>query len=135
MNWFDLLNIKIAAKTVAEPEVPGKIAPARGSGGTVSPPTAVGAFLTPQTFVAFPLASGLVAGIWRAIQSLLPNCGKSLWVGVGIAALVAFVGYLVSSADPRAEKNPTWQSRGVQIAITAGNAIYLYLAALGIKSV
>ena len=107
--------------------------PAPQSGGQPQI-TATSAFITPQSLVSFPLASGLVAGLWRAAQTLVPHYGSSPWVALGLALTVGAVIYVVSTSDP-ALPGPDARGRVTSLCIGAINCLYLFMAALGIQAI
>jgi len=130
MKAFDLFNASVSG-VPDEDTRPGEFAPSSGRRAPQSP--TVQTFVTPQSLVSFPLAAGLVSGFWKAAQVLLPEIGKSPWVGLAISLLVGGLIYLISSQDPRVVK--TTRDKWVQVGIGIINCIYLFLAALGIKVV
>jgi len=89
-------------------------------------------FITPQSLVAFPFASTLVAGIWTASHSLLHKLGDSPWTGLTIAMLVGSIVYGLSVSDRRVKLSAREKLVGLGIAIV--NCFYLYMAALAIKT-
>lgn len=91
------------------------------------------AFVTPQILAAYPFAAGLVAGFWQAAQALIGPAAKAPWVCFIIALAIAFLNYWVSASDPKLSLSARDKKIGFAFAIV--NAVYLLMAALGIKAV
>jgi hypothetical protein len=117
---------------------PGGLRPAgdepSGPSGTAS------SFITPQSLIAFPLASGLVVAFWKGIQVLWPatiekppNNGASYWTCFSIALLIALVNYVVSITDPKLVATRREKMLGCLFAVI--NGMYLFVTAIGIKAV
>lgn len=95
--------------------------------------TTTAMFITPQSLVAFPFASGLVAAIWRATAMLLPPAvASSPWTGLVIAIFIGAIVYGISVTDRRVQLSPGEKLIGLAIALI--NCLYLFMAAVGISS-
>jgi hypothetical protein len=95
--------------------------------------TTTATFITPQTLVAFPFASGLVAAMWRGSGMLVPRFASSPWTGLVIALFVGFVVYGVTVTDRRVKLDRGKKVVGIGIALI--NCFYLFLAAAGLDEV
>ncbi len=89
-----------------------------------------GTFITPQALVSFPLAAGLVAGLWSGAQTLWAGADAN-WVALVIASVIGAFIFLITVNDDRVNLGDRWQ---IAIALFIGliNTFYLYLAAVGI---
>jgi hypothetical protein len=95
--------------------------------------TTTAMFITPQSLVAFPFASGLVAAIWRATAMLLPPAvASSPWTGLVIAIFIGSIVYGISVTDRRVQLTKGEKLIGLAIALI--NCLYLFMAAVGISS-
>jgi len=92
------------------------------------PRTTTATFITPQSLVAFPFASGLVAGMWQATNAL--GLGDHNYTGFLIALFVGAVVYGISVSDRRLKL--TRDERWVGMGIGLINCFYLFMAALGL---
>lgn len=90
--------------------------------------TTTGTFITPQSIMAFPFASSLVAGIWQAIDSL--GLHDHNYIGFIVALLVGAVVYAITISDPRLKMTRTERWAGLGIGLI--NCLYLYMAASAI---
>lgn len=109
---------------------PGGLQPAgqqRGRAQTFS------TFVTPQMLAAYPFAAGLVAGFWQAAQAILGSVARASWVCFAIALAIAFLNYWISSSDPKLSLSA--RDKKIGFAFTLVNAVYLFMAAIGIKAV
>lgn len=96
-----------------------------------SPRTTTGAFITPQSLMAFPFASGLVAGIWQATDVL--GLSDHNYIGFLISLFVGAVVYGITISDPRLKSNRGERFVGLGIGLI--NCFYLFMAALGLHQV
>jgi len=78
--------------------------------------------------MAFPFASGLVAGIWQATNAL--GLHDHNYIGFLISLFVGAVVYGITITDPRL-KTPR-KERIVGLGIGVINCFYLFMAALGL---
>jgi hypothetical protein len=103
-----------------------------GPSGALPSPSAVGAFITPQSFVAFPVASGLVALASGLAKVLLPAWGASNWVPAVIAFVVGGTIFLITVSQPEAapRSRPSW---AVALVVAFFNSLLLLAAALGMS--
>lgn len=121
-------DLFVARTRAPEPPSPQLLA------GQPPPPPAVsaqGAFITPQSFVTFPVASGLVTLAWALMRQLF-TWGSSTMVPAVTALLIGAAIFLVSVSDPDARpKAPA----GWLVAVLVGlaNTMMLLAAALGIS--
>jgi len=92
------------------------------------PRTTTGTFITPQSIMAFPFASSLVAGIWQAIDSL--GFHDHNYTGFIVALLVGTVVYTITISDRRLKMTKTERWAGIGIGLI--NCFYLYMAASAI---
>jgi len=92
---------------------------------------AVGAFITPQSLVTFPVASGLVALIWAVFRQLFP-WGASTAVPAVTALLLGVGIFLITVSEPQARPRGVagWV---VAIFIGLANTFVLLAAALGVS--
>jgi uncharacterized membrane protein len=96
-----------------------------------NPRTTTAAFITPQSLVAFPFASGLVAGIWQATNAL--GFRDHNYIGLIISFFVGVVVYGISVSDRRLKL--TREERLVGFGIGIINCFYLFMAALGLHQI
>lgn len=90
--------------------------------------TTTGTFITPQSLMAFPFASGLVAGIWQATNAL--GIHDHNYIGFLISLFVGAVVYGITISDPRLKTTRSERLVGVGIGLI--NCFYLFMAALGL---
>ncbi len=90
--------------------------------------TTTGAFITPQSLMAFPFASGLVAGIWQAANAL--GLQDHNYIGFLISLFVGAVVYGITVSDPRLKTSR--EDRWVSLGIGLINCFYLFMAAMGL---
>ncbi len=95
------------------------------------PRTTTGTFITPQSLMAFPFASGLVAGIWQATNAL--GLHDHNYIGFLISLFVGAVVYGITITDPRLKTHR--KERIVGLGIGLINCFYLFMAALGLHQV
>lgn len=96
-----------------------------------APRTTTATFITPQSLMAFPFASGLVAGIWQATNAL--GIHDHNYIGFLISLFVGSVVYGITISDPRLKTNRGERLVGVGIGLI--NCFYLFMAALGLHQV
>jgi len=94
----------------------------------------VGAFLTPQSLLSFPVASGAVTLVWKSLGALSSPLGTANWVPLVVALLVGLIIYLISVSDDKMPK-PSGGMRIVGIGIAVLNAFFLFAAAVGVATV
>ncbi len=134
MQVHSLVNSSALAKQVAISFPAADLAEnsqtsARSKAMRVSAPrTTTGTFITPQSLMAFPFASGLVAGIWQATNAL--GLHDHNYIGFLISLFVGAVVYGITITDPRL-KTPR-KERIVGLGIGVINCFYLFMAALGL---
>jgi hypothetical protein len=133
MALADLFNFPVQIESDA-PEVigPGGLVPT-GSRTVKRTTTATqSTFITPQTLVAYPLASGLVATFWKGAERLFHLKDESLWVCFGISMFLAFFTYLISMNDPKLKttRGEKWIGAGFAFI----NGFYLFTTAIGIST-
>lgn len=126
--------MRVSNLVVARPRAVKEERPELLAGVTAAPPPApeaVGAFVTPQSFVSFPVASGLVTLAWALCRQLFP-WGSSTVVPAVIALLIGAVIFLVtvSEADARPKTLASWV---VAVVVGLFNSLVLLAAALGIS--
>jgi hypothetical protein len=93
--------------------------------------TTTATFVTPQSLVAFPFASGLVAGMWQATQAL--GIKDHNYIGFIISLFVGAVVYGISVTDRRVKL--AREESLVAMGIGLINCCYLFMAALGLHQV
>jgi hypothetical protein len=93
--------------------------------------TTTATFITPQSLVAFPFASGLVAGMWQATQAL--GFKDHNYIGFIISLFVGAVVYGITVTDRRVKLNREDTLVGMGIGVI--NCFYLFMAALGLHQV
>jgi hypothetical protein len=101
--------------------------PARSS----VPRTTTGTFITPQSIMAFPFASSIVAGIWQAIASL--GLRDHNYIGFMISLFVGGVVYSITVSDPRLKMTGAERLAGLGIGLI--NCVYLFMAASAIHQI
>jgi hypothetical protein len=113
-----------AAELPENNEAPVRPKPVRSHGSRAT----TGTFITPQSIMAFPFASSLVAGIWQAIDSL--GLHDHNYTGFLVALLVGAVVYAITVSDPRLRMTRAERWAGLGIGLI--NCMYLYMAAFAI---
>jgi len=98
------------------------------SGDTTSQPGAANNFVSPQTALSFPVASGAITATWRIAAQLYAPLGKTAWVPVGMACAIGICFYLVSD-KPRG----SFRDRLPSILAAFFNTVTLAAAALGLS--
>jgi len=78
--------------------------------------------------MAFPFASGLVAGIWQAANAL--GLQDHNYIGFLISLFVGAVVYGITVSDPRLKTSR--EDRWVSLGIGLINCFYLFMAAMGL---
>ena len=133
MQVHSLVNSSALAKQVAISFPAADLAEnsqpsARSKAMRVSAPrTTTGTFITPQSLMAFPFASGLVAGIWQATNAL--GLHDHNYIGFLISLFVGAVVYGITITDPRL-KTPR-KERIVALGIGVINCFYLIYGRFG----
>ena len=97
------------------------------------PPVSVSAFITEQSLVSFPIATGVVKLIWFVTGMVVENAEKTNWVGLIIALAVGILIYAISTSDTTLTLTPRQKLVGIAIALI--NALVLFAAAAGIDTV
>jgi hypothetical protein len=95
--------------------------------------TPVSAFISPQSFVSFPVASGFVFGVWKASGRLVGGWDTSAWVALIVAGLVGLLIYLISITDKRLGELSR-REIAVGLGIGIANSLCLFMAAEGIST-
>ena len=115
--------------TVYQSPLEGANARAAGE-ATQSPLQPTGVFVTPQSLVTFPVASGAVTIIWKVLGQVNTAIGTS-----AIAALVIsfVIGLFIFFAG--LTQQGTTQDKVVQFGIAVLNSFWLAASALGISEV
>jgi hypothetical protein len=116
-----------AADQTESGEVAARPKPARAS----VPRTTTGTFITPQSIMAFPFASSIVAGIWQAITSL--GLRDHNYIGFMISLFVGAVVYAITVSDPRLKMTRAERLAGLGIGLI--NCVYLFMAASAIHQI
>jgi hypothetical protein len=132
MQVHSLVNSSSLAKQLPFPaanvpencDIPVRSKPMRSS----IPRTTTGTFITPQSIMAFPLASSLVAGIWQAIDSL--GLRDHSYIGFLVSLFVGAVVYAITISDPRLKMARAERWAGLGIGLI--NCLYLFMAASAI---
>jgi hypothetical protein len=93
--------------------------------------TTTATFITPQSLVAFPFASGLVAGMWQATGAL--GLKDHNYIGFIISLFVGAVVYGITITDRRVKLGRKETLVGMGIGLI--NCFYLFMAALGLHQV
>jgi hypothetical protein len=99
--------------------------PARPAGDT-----SIGVFLTPQSFVTFPVASVVVSVAWKVLASIFPAWGTSRITLLVIALIVGALLYALSTSA-----KTTLRERFIAAGVALFNSFFLAASALGIESV
>jgi hypothetical protein len=89
---------------------------------------AANTFVSPQTALSFPVASGAITATWRIAAQLYSPLGQTAWVPVGMACLVGICFYLVSD-KPRG----SFRDRLPSILAAFFNTVTLAAAVLGLS--
>lgn len=95
-------------------------------------PQATGAFITPQSFVSFPVASMLVSLAWTLLRQLFP-WGSSTAVPAVAALVIGGIIFLVTVAEGDARPK-TLSGWIVAVVVALCNSMVLLAAALGISA-
>ncbi len=93
-------------------------------------------FVTPASLATFPVASVVIASLWKLLQVLLPNTSvlKSPFIPFVIAVLLgAFLVYM-DLTDPERIKPPTSRDKVMKSVIGLINSLILVAAVLGIDT-
>lgn len=107
-----------------------------GAGAAPPKPTAaptppakesIGVFLTPQSLLTFPVASGAVILIWRVLSAVFPSLGPSKLVPLVTAFLVGTFIYYISLPE-----NASTRVRITGAGIGIINSFFLAASALGV---
>src|SRR5260370_38353964 len=128
MQLHSLVNSSTLAKQVpigfpAVNQTENYDPPARSKALRASiPRTTTGTFITPQSLMAFPFASGLVAGIWQATNAL--GLHDHNYTGFRISLFVGAVVYGITITDPRLKTHR--KERIVGLGIGLINCFYLF---------
>jgi hypothetical protein len=126
VNIHDLVN-PARTVTVRVPER-GELVPAGTQPVEIRTPSA---FITAESLVSFPLAAGLVTGLWSLMKVLFPTFGPSPWTAVVVSFAIGLFIYLISITDRRVHLNRSDQLVGLGVAVL--NSLYLVMTALGIS--
>jgi len=120
----DLISVYQKPATKADPARSSfEAAPA---GATVS----TGVFVTRESLMTFPVASGVVLVIWRVLGAVIPSWAEAKPVALVVSFAVGFLVYLISVPE-----NPT-KRRLTEIRIIAVlNCFFLTATALGLDVV
>jgi len=121
MRIFDLFNVKSELKSLSKSTLDQN-----GKNSGIS-----GAFITPQALLSFPVASGLVAGLWELCKKLFPVFGNSIKLLVIISLLIGFLIWYISTSDP--ESNLSKRDKILSIIIAIINSLCLAMTAMGIS--
>ncbi len=108
-----------------------RVAPGAPTPTGAEQPTTFASFITPQSIVSFPLASGVVAGLWKLVQVFFPEFGASPWAVLIIAMAIGMLIYFISISDSRLRM--TRRDKIIAFFIGLLNSLYLLMAALGIN--
>lgn len=100
MQFFDLFNVPVEADATAR-VAPGIPIPS-GAGGAGSQ-GAVGTFITPQALATFPLATGVIVGLWKVAQSLGGGWTSQHYVLLICAIVVGTLVFLSTVTDKRVQ--------------------------------
>lgn len=120
------MRIQDLVNSVARPRRPrGEPVPAGETQYSVS------SFITPQSLVSFPVATGVVVIVWQLAKLLLPF-GSSSWVPVITSLAIGVLIFGASVSDERAKISTRDVVIGVPIAVL--NSLMLAAAALGIPT-
>lgn len=137
MQAHSLLN----SSSLAKPQLPMRFpapdqtescdVPVRHKQRSSVPRTTTGTFITPQSIMAFPFASSIVAGIWQAMTSL--GLRDHNYIGFVISLFVGTVVYAITVSDPRLKMTRAERLAGVGIGLI--NCLYLFMAATAIHQI
>jgi hypothetical protein len=97
---------------------------------TDTPAGSTGIFLTPQSLVAFPVASAVVTVVWKVLSGVFPAWGPSRITLLVVAGLVGALIYTISETARHTPKD-----RIISVAIAVLNSFFLAASALGIDVV
>ena len=96
-----------------------------------SEPTRASAFSSPQSLVAFPLATSVVATVTRAARTIAAVDGESVVVPLTAAFIVGFLLAAISVADPRSRPR-TGLAWVTAVCVAVVNSLLVFVAARGI---
>src|SRR4051794_28435294 len=85
-------------------------------------------FVSPETALSFPVASGAITAAWKISGLLWTPLGASVWVPVIMSAIVGLAFYLVSDVKGR-----TWRQRIPILVAAVFNTLTLAAAVLGLN--
>lgn len=124
-----------AVAPAAVPAVPTASMPsaagAQSTGSGTSPqPTSQGVFVTRESLLAFPVASGVVIVIWKVLQKVFPAWGASLLIPLAVAFLVGLFVYWISITEQTPPKE-----KKIALIVAIINSFFLAASALGIQNI
>jgi hypothetical protein len=91
-------------------------------------PGAANNFVSPQTALSFPVASGAITATWQITSKLHEPLGKTAWFPVLLACVIGIAFYVVSD-----QKGSSWRDRIPVLLAAFFNAVTLAAAALGLS--
>ncbi len=108
-------------------------AAAPGAGGPPATPTPVGAFITPETFASFSVATAFVSTTYGVIAVIFPRASGHKEAVLAVICLVAGAAiYALNNTDPQ---NPATQRQRIVGAFFAfANSIQLVAATYGVTT-
>lgn len=120
MSFTDLFVVRSTSTRVRTTFAPG--------GPAAAPAT--GVFITPQSLTSFPVASGIVTGLWALAQRLFAWGGSTLVV-LCLSIAIGLLVFLINISDPTAapKSAKAWL---VAVSVALINCLFLCAAALGI---
>lgn len=102
-------------------------------GGVNSSPT----FVTAQALVSFPVASGVVTGLWKTLQAIFGSWADRNWIALAMAvALGVFIAWYATEEGAWAGLSAHKRRRAQAAAFVIGaiNTAFLAAAAIGVDS-
>jgi len=121
MKLYRLFNTRVDVKVAG---LDAKLPP--------PPPVSVSAFITRESLLSFPVATGVVKLVWWVTGQVADGAQNKKWVGLVIALAVGLLIYFISNSDPTLTLTP--QQKQIGIAIALINALVLFAAAAGIDT-
>jgi N-acetyl-anhydromuramyl-L-alanine amidase AmpD len=96
-------------------------------------PSAVGAFVTPQSVMSFPIASGAVAMLSKLAKGLVQGVEENVLI-LGAASVIGLLIFLVTLSDPQVRPR-TPLKWAIAILMALINTAFLAVSATGLGSV
>ena len=123
-------EVRMGDVTDTAADVPPKKLLRAGSG---QPAGGTGAFITTQSIMSFPVASGLAAGIWQLLAKVFPPYGGTNPTLFAVSMVLAALIWAISITDPSVTM--TMREKAIAGGIAVINGMCLAMSALGVKTI